>query len=276
MTATAPHVIAAPLDTDLDVRTFRISSRTHTPGPTFVLLHGIGLSHRFFSRLGRRLSAHGDVIAFDLPGFGQTRRPDRTLAVEGHAAVIAERLITMGAAPVVVVGHSMGAQFAIELARRQPHLVDRLILSGPVTDPTHRTLRAQAIGLARDSPLEPPLTQLSVAMDYVRCGIRWFLRQAVIMRDYPSHLAIADVARPVLVLRGAHDPIAGHEWCSRLAGLAHDGYLVEVPGGRHNIPHAAAAETAAAILDFTRGRDVTTHARTPRHAATARRSHRGR
>jgi pimeloyl-ACP methyl ester carboxylesterase len=208
VTTTAPAVPPTLPVAGYDVRTFHIPARTTAPAATFVLLHGVGLSHRFFSRLGRTLSDHGDVIAFDLPGYGPTRRPDRSLTVEDHAAVIATRLTAMGVGPVVVVGHSMGVQFAIELAPQHPELVSHVVLSGPVVDPSHRTLRAQALGLALDSPLEPPMTQLSVTVDYLRCGIRWFLTQAVVMRDYPTHVRIDDVTQPVLVLRGTKDPIA--------------------------------------------------------------------
>jgi pimeloyl-ACP methyl ester carboxylesterase len=214
------------------------------------------------------LISHGDIIAFDLPGYGGTRRPDRNVTVEDHAALVAERLTAMGVGPVVVVGHSMGVQFAIELARQHPELVSHVVLSGPVVDPAHRTLRAQTLGLVRDSPLEPPRTQLSVTVDYLRCGIRWFLRQAEVMRNYPTLVAIDDVTRPVLVLRGANDPIAGRDWCARLAGLARAGRLVEIPANRHNVPHSAPAAMAAAILEFVGGEGLARRTRAPRHSAT--------
>jgi predicted esterase len=45
-------VVTAPVVGDYGLRAFRIPSQTKTPAATFVLLHGIGLSHRFFSPLG--------------------------------------------------------------------------------------------------------------------------------------------------------------------------------------------------------------------------------
>jgi pimeloyl-ACP methyl ester carboxylesterase len=42
---------------------------------TYVLLHGIGVSYRYFSRLHRELALTADVYTFDLPGLGDAPRP---------------------------------------------------------------------------------------------------------------------------------------------------------------------------------------------------------
>jgi pimeloyl-ACP methyl ester carboxylesterase len=44
--------------------------------PLFVLLHGFGASSFTWRDLLAPLSAHGDVLAYDRPGFGFTERPD--------------------------------------------------------------------------------------------------------------------------------------------------------------------------------------------------------
>ncbi len=145
------------------MRTFHVpSAQTRRDVPTFVLLHGIGLSHRFFTRLARILSRTGHVVSFDLPGFGPTPTPVQRLSVEDYATLIAQELTTRHHGPFVVVGHSMGAQFALELALQHPHLVSQVVLVGPVVDPARRTLTGQFIALARDAPLEPLHTQIAV------------------------------------------------------------------------------------------------------------------
>ena len=231
-------------------RTLRVPSTAQAPGPVFVLLHGIGLSHREFTRLARYLSRVGEVISFDLPGFGPTPRPDERLTVRDHAAIVSAELERMGVGPVVVVGHSMGAQFAVELARLDPGAVDRVVLIGPVVDAKKPTLTAQAIGLMLDSPLEPPATQLMVMFDYLRCGVRWFLTESVEMRDYDTHLALRDVAHPVLVIRGENDPIADAPWCESLVAGVSNRRVATIPRYRHNVVHSNAAATADAILSF--------------------------
>lgn len=241
---------------DLGIRALRMPSRAAADAPTLLLLHGIGLSHHEFSGLARELSLTGHVIAFDLPGFGSNPRPDHQLSIDEIAIAIAARLADMGVGPVVVVGHSMGVQFALGLASLAPSAVSHVVLIGPVTDVSKRSLRAQAFDLARDSALEPPRTQVMVLGDYLRCGIRWFLTESVVMRDYPTERAVATVMHPVLILRGEHDPIANQAWCSMLSDAAPDGRVATIAKSRHNVPHSNPVATAAAITNFvasTRG-----------------------
>ena len=231
-------------------RTFRVRSRLSGTSPTFLLLHGVGLSHRSFTPLARVLSEHGDVIAFDLPGFGVTAKPARQLSVEDYAAGIAGELDRLGTGPVIAVGHSMGAQFAIELARQRPELVDRLVLAAPVVEPARRSLAAQGAELALNAVLERPATQLMTVIGYLSCGFRWFLTEANAMLDYPTHLRIADVRHPVLVLRGEWDPIARGPWALWLSQQAQRGRLVTIPQRHHNVVHSEADATGAAIIAF--------------------------
>ena len=231
-------------------RTFRVRSRAIGDAPTFLLLHGVGLSHRSFTPLARVLRDYGDVVAFDLPGFGSTARPARPLSVENYAAGIAAQLDRLGTGPVVAVGHSMGAQFAIELALQRPDLVDRLVLVAPVVEPARRSLTAQGAALALNAVLERPATQLMAVMGYVTCGFRWFLTEANAMLDYPTHLRIAGVRHPVLVVRGEWDPIARGPWSLWLSQQAERGRLATIPMRHHNVVHSDADATGAVIVAF--------------------------
>ncbi|WP_411698342.1 alpha/beta fold hydrolase [Conyzicola sp.] len=239
---------------DVVPRAFSVPSSAGRPGPTFLLLHGIGLSHREFTGLARHLSRRGRVVSFDLPGFGELARardrPRHRASVEQYAAIVRRALGRLDLGPVVVVGHSMGAQFAVELARQSPESVSHVVLVGPVVDSHKPTLTAQSLVLLRDSLLEPPATQLMVAIDYVRCGIPWFLIEAVAMRDYATDRGITGVRHPVLIVRGGNDPIADARWCRELSLLAPDGRVATIPGHRHNVVHSNPAATAAAILAF--------------------------
>ncbi|WP_404498377.1 alpha/beta fold hydrolase [Arthrobacter sp. GAS37] len=72
----------------------------------------------------------------------------------------------MGAGPVVVVGHSMGTQFATELAVRRPELVSHVVLIGPVVDSERRTVFRQSLALGLDSLLESSSGNAIVFTDY--------------------------------------------------------------------------------------------------------------
>jgi pimeloyl-ACP methyl ester carboxylesterase len=222
-------------------------------GPVFVLLHGIGVSHRYFRRLQILLARHGDTYSIDLPGFGATPRPDRQLSVSDYVDVIARTLQKMGVDRAVVIGHSMGAQFATELAAQHPETVSHVVLLGPVVESERRTVRQQALALGLDSLRESPLGNAMVLIDYARSGMRWYLTELPVMMSYDIEASLALVAQPVLIIRGSRDAVAPALWCQKLTATAPNGRYLEIPGQPHLVQHGAASSTAAGILALLSG-----------------------
>lgn len=220
-------------------------------GPVFVLLHGIGMSHRYYRRLQTLLAGHGDTHSIDLPGFGAAATPDRQISVAEYAAVIAGTLERLGTGPVVVVGHSMGTQFAVELAVARPDLVSHVVLIGPVVDSARRSVLRQSLALGLDSLMESPSGNAIVFGDYARSGLRWYLTELPVMMSYDLEARLSKVVHPVLVVRGSRDPVANRSWCRRLTAVAPHGRFAEVPGKPHIVQHGAAAQTASLILSLT-------------------------
>lgn len=101
----------------------------------FVLIHGVGLTHRSYGRLARRLVTSGTVIAVDLPGFGGLRHPKASLSVTAHAEDVKQIVTAMAVESYEVVGHSMGAQIALELAIVDRERARKVVLSGPIVNP---------------------------------------------------------------------------------------------------------------------------------------------
>ncbi|MET3951656.1 alpha/beta hydrolase [Arthrobacter sp. UYEF36] len=219
--------------------------------PAVVLIHGIGVSHRYLKRLHGLLAESADTYSIDLPGFGSTPRPEHTLTVADHATYILGALEQLGVLEFVLVGHSMGTQFAIEAALQQPGRISQLVLMGPVVDAKRRTVVQQALALGRDSVFfESPSSNALVFTDYFRCGPLWYLKTLRVMMGYPTEQKIPGVSAPVLVVRGASDPVASADWCRRLAAHADRGQLLEIEGTGHVVQHNRSGEVAGAILDF--------------------------
>ena len=223
-----------------------------TPGPAdapvFVLVHGIGMSHRYLERLHRELAGSGTVHSVDLPGFGRSPKPEDGVTIEQYADYLGELLPTLSDGPVVLVGHSMGAQFVTETAVRHPAMVSHLVLIGDVTDPARASVLRQALDLARDTLKEPATGTFLVLGDYLRCGPRWYLATLRPMLAYRTDLRLREVSAPTLVVRGQDDPVSRHEWGVHLAAAAPLGRLLELPG-RHLVQFSGAAATAAGIRE---------------------------
>ncbi|HEY3572795.1 MAG TPA: alpha/beta hydrolase [Arthrobacter sp.] len=226
--------------------------RTVSARPVFVLLHGIGMSHRYYRRLQVVLAGHGDTHSIDLPGFGAAATPDRQISIADYAAVVADTLDALGAGQVIVVGHSMGSQFATELAVTRPDLVSHVVLIGPVVDSARRNVVRQSLALGLDSLMESPSGNAIVFTDYVRSGLRWYLTELPVMMSYELEARLAKVTQSVLVVRGSRDPVAQRSWCHKLTAIAPHGRFLEIPGQPHIVQHGAAAKTAAGILAFAR------------------------
>ncbi|MFT2689265.1 alpha/beta fold hydrolase [Clavibacter zhangzhiyongii] len=146
--------------------------------PSFVLVHGIGVSSRYFHPLAALLAEHGDVHAVDLPGYGESPRVRRDVTLADHAAVVAEVVRMHGLVDPVIVGHSMGAQIVAQLAVDQPGIADRIVLIGPTLDPRKRGVVRAGLALGRDTLREPLMSNAVVLGDYfLRCGIPYYLRQ---------------------------------------------------------------------------------------------------
>lgn len=250
-----PRRAVTPRRRTLDVGGYELAVHT-SPGqpdaPVFVLVHGIGMSHRYLARLHGELARAGTVHSVDLPGFGGTRRPSSRMSIADGATALGGALDLLGVAGVVLVGHSMGAQFVTELAARRPAPVARLVLIGPAIDPRRAHPLVQALDLTRDALKEPPSGNALTFLDYVRCGPRWYLTELAPMLAYRTDERLRDVVAPTLVIRGGNDPIARQDWCAELAALPGVGALVTIPGHRHLVQHTAAARTAAAVLTFAR------------------------
>lgn len=221
------------------------------PEPAYVLVHGIGVSHRYLARLHAALSASAPTYSLDLPGFGGTPKPGRQLSATDYGAFIADALAARGIISYVLVGHSMGVQFAIEAALAAPERPEQLVLMGPVVDSRHKNIPRQSLALFLDGLLaESPSSNWVVFTDYLRCDPRWYLTELPVMMAYPTGERLACVDVPVLVLRGERDYVAGHDWSLSLAQAVPQGRFVAIPGAGHVAQHLRPDAVADAILGF--------------------------
>lgn len=215
---------------------------------TFVLVHGIGTSARYFARLSRALGAHGTVYAIDLPGFGAAPRPVTAVSIDDLADILLAFTRDYALVNPVMIGHSMGTQVVIEAMLQQPELSDRLVLIAPVIDPRAPTAVRQGLRLLRDFITEPLSANWIVATDYLRCGPWWYARVLPAMLTFPIEERSARLQSETLVIRGNRDPVSTADLARRLAATIPRSQLVEIPGASHVVQHAASTSVAAAVI----------------------------
>jgi pimeloyl-ACP methyl ester carboxylesterase len=177
-----------------------------SPDPV-MLLHGFDSSCLEFRRLAPLLAGSTTVLVPDLYGFGfcprQAAGDEGPAAVLRHLEALLEAVLqTTGSQRVGLIGASMGGSVAVELARRRPGQISRLLLLAPA-------------GLTgRPMPLPPLLDGLGV----------WFLGRPGVRRGL-CRSAFADpdssVGPAELDIASLH--LATPGWGTALACFARSG-----------------------------------------------------
>ncbi len=220
------------------------------PRPPIVLVHGLGLSGRYMMPTARRLACRYHVYVPDLPGFGDSGKPARTLDVPGLAAALAGWMAARGLEPAVLLGNSFGCQIIVELAACYPGKVARTVLQGPTTPPDERSWLMQFVRWRQNAPNNPPeLTPLSKE-DYRKAG---YLRTLLTFHYSLVHRPedrLAAIQVPTLVVRGQEDPICREAWAEQVAAGLPEGRLVLIPRVAHTLVYTSPDELAAVTAAF--------------------------
>ncbi|UFH57882.1 alpha/beta fold hydrolase [Spirosoma sp. KNUC1025] len=87
-------------------------------GKPLLLLHGLGSSLQVWDLIIDELATQRDVIALDLPGFGQSPALLGEVSIPTLADAVTDFLTQHQLLGIDAVGNSMGARLVLELARR--------------------------------------------------------------------------------------------------------------------------------------------------------------
>lgn len=204
---------------------------------TFVLIHGLGVSSRFFVPLAQQLAVYGRVLLFDLPGFHDLPKPKHKMSILDFADVVKRALDQLQVIDPLLVGHSMGAQVVTEILAEYPDFCTAAMLVGPVVIPDERNFRAVATRFLQSAGYEPLGNVLSAATSYAMAGFRWISDTAPKVLDYPIEDRLP-LARAELVLAaGDQDLISPRWWREKLAASIPGARAVTIPKGGHGVVH---------------------------------------
>jgi pimeloyl-ACP methyl ester carboxylesterase len=107
-------------------------------GLPLIALHPLALESSAFVGFGRHLAERGvRTLAVDLPGFGRTPAPDAALTPATLAAPVLELARSLEQPPILL-GMSMGARVALEIALQEPSAVRGLVGVVPYLPWRHR------------------------------------------------------------------------------------------------------------------------------------------
>jgi len=96
-------------------------------GPPLLLINGLGANLEMWQPFVREVQGR-ELIAFDLPGVGQSGRNRWPMRMPALAHLVTRLLDRLGHERIDVLGYSLGGLLAQELAHRAPDRVARLVL----------------------------------------------------------------------------------------------------------------------------------------------------
>jgi pimeloyl-ACP methyl ester carboxylesterase len=186
-----------------------------------------------------------ETSLLDLPGFGNRVTDGCPADLDTLTPVAAGCLGADGEPPVVLVGHSTGAQLALRAAAAVPARVAGLVLIGLTFDPPVRERWPRLVPRLRAYLHERPRELVVTVPDFVRGGARVGQYLGSALRDRPEdHLPW--VRGPVLLLRGRKDALCPLPWTRRLVDGRPEAEVRTLPGS-HNVPYTHPGAVALQI-----------------------------
>lgn len=235
-------------------------------GPKLVLVHGVGLRAEAWNRQLDALSERFEVIAVDMPGHGESPLPGPLSAIQDYTDLVAGQIPE----PVMIVGHSMGAMIALDLAIRYPSRVRGVAALNAVyqRSPEARdAVMARASSLDGRSPPDPsePLLRWFGGGDSEEksaCS-NWLIStdpaaykraySAFARSDVPSPSGLEAMKCPALFMTGSQEPNSTADMSRAMAAVAPNGKAVIVDGAAHMMPMTHADKVNPILLDFALG-----------------------
>lgn len=238
-------------------------------GPVVLLVHGLGSSLRDWEYQVTDLAARYRVLTIDLRGHGKTSRKG-PITMAGFAADLRELLVALGIRSAYVIGISLGASVAFQIAVDYPELVDGLVIingspEGPSTEnPAHvtelewriRAVREQGmrgIGRLLAERLLPAPEHEAMRAVFVE---RWaendpelYLACVLAITNWSARDRLSSLTAPCLVVSGDQDytPVSFKEEYLRELPSAE---LVIIADSRHMTTHDQPRALNSAVLRF--------------------------
>lgn len=212
-----------------------------------VLVHGLTVSGNYLLPTAAELLDDFAVYIPDLPGFGASEKPRRTLNIVEMADTLVAWMNAVGLKRAYLVGNSLGCHTSTIVAARHRERVAGIILVSPGGDPGGRnTLRLMARFLI-NSLQEPPSSWVIMFRDFLKAGLRRTLRTLRSLQLCWLEPWLHQANVPALVVTGGRDRIVPKWWGGRVAALLPQGRSVVIPEAAH-VPNYSHPERMAALV----------------------------
>lgn len=240
--------------------------------PVMIFIHGVGMNKASWQAQMQAFATDYRVIAYDMLGHGDSALPPESVGVSDLTAQLVRLMDRLEIDRAHIIGHSMGALVATELALTHPERVTRLVALNAVyqrSDDKREAVVSRAESIARgevshdnEATIERWFTakerqQAPAAVEQIR---QWLsaVNQTGYARIYRA-FATSDrlftgrlhtLRLPALFMTGAEDPNSTPDMSQQLAAEAVNAQCQILPGQRHMMAYIAPAIVNARIRAF--------------------------
>lgn len=246
-------------------------------GTPLVFIHAVGLNKSIWFAQASQLMNHYQVLAYDILGHGRSRLPPERPDLRDYVQQLIALMNELGIYQAHVVGHSLGAMIALELALTHPMRCLSVSALSPVFERSAAQRRAAMARMLTRSRLGG---QAALAATLAR----WF-SHPIPDRDLPGALLaqhaldtvdpigfqrgyelfaqcdaahadrLSELRVPALFMTGEHDPNSTPKMANTMARLVPGSMVRVLPKGRHMMCLSQAELVNAQLLQFFKSID---------------------
>ena len=246
----------------------RLAFETRGEGVPLVFVHGFSFDMRTWDSQVEALSPYCQVVRYDLRGFGKSSVPTGPYS---HVQDLQALIEHLGLSSPVLIGLSLGANVALNLALDHPHAARGLVLASSglpgfawseprPPDAAAAVAKSQGVEQARQFWLSHPLFAAT------RRSPAAFARVRGMIEEYsgwhwrnvnPSAQAgvidrLSECVTPTLIMSGDLDVSGYRQIAVKLSRDIPGAALLTFPDAGHVINEEDPAGFSAAVLDFVR------------------------
>lgn len=232
-------------------------------GEIVLCIHHAGGNSRNFDALNLALASGHSPVSFDLPGHDRSGSLASLGSIEAMADFSASLLKSLAVdRPVVVVGHGMGGNVAIQLALEHREVVRAVVVANfagrdACGDESIERARLVSVGRARREfdvkafaeGCDPQIIRAGF-MDTLKTDPRVIYANLIAMRDWRGTERLADVRVPTLVCVGEQERAASREASESILNGVSGAQWKEIPRSAQMLPTEQPEALASAICEF--------------------------
>jgi pimeloyl-ACP methyl ester carboxylesterase len=217
-----------------------------------IVLHGWGLSAVTFAPLIMELRTHGFAVwAPDLPGFGNTKIPQKPLHLSDYVEFLSDYIETERIENPVIIAQSFGGRVALKYQAAHPDSIRALVLTGtPGYTPVPKKKLFLLVTIAKIGKLFFLIPFVNLLRDRVRnwyyyvVGARDYYRAEGVMRETFKRIvgeelvtSMKKVTIPTLLVWGADDIVVPVAIAKKMEKTIAGAELIVLPDSGHGVSY---------------------------------------